>query len=90
MLLKKLYGIGMTGFEPAALRSQSECATKLRYIPTLHILSNQPNFVNYLVFFVVVVSQSTVPRMILFPFWFIQGARFFKQMPHSKLIDTLS
>src|SRR5690242_6329763 len=25
--------VGMTGFEPAALRSQSGCATKLRYIP---------------------------------------------------------
>jgi hypothetical protein len=25
----------MTGFEPATLRSQSGCATKLRYIPKL-------------------------------------------------------
>ncbi|GAA4550038.1 recombinase family protein [Amycolatopsis samaneae] len=25
--------VGMTGFEPATLRSQSECATKLRHIP---------------------------------------------------------
>lgn len=25
--------VGMTGFEPATLRSQSGCATKLRYIP---------------------------------------------------------
>lgn len=27
--------VGMTGFEPATLRSQSECATKLRHIPVL-------------------------------------------------------
>ena len=27
--------VGMTGFEPAALCSQSRCATKLRYIPIL-------------------------------------------------------
>lgn len=26
--------VGMTGFEPAALWSQTRCATKLRYIPT--------------------------------------------------------
>ena len=26
--------IGMTGFEPATLCSQSRCATKLRYIPS--------------------------------------------------------
>ena len=32
MPLKKL--VGMTGFEPATLCSQSRCATKLRYIPT--------------------------------------------------------
>jgi hypothetical protein len=25
--------VGVTGFEPAAPRSQSECATKLRYTP---------------------------------------------------------
>jgi hypothetical protein len=25
--------VGMTGFEPATLCSQSRCATKLRYIP---------------------------------------------------------
>lgn len=25
--------VGMTGFEPAALWSQTRCATKLRYIP---------------------------------------------------------
>ena len=25
--------VGMTGFEPATLSSQSGCATKLRYIP---------------------------------------------------------
>src|SRR5699024_8702639 len=27
------YLVGMTGFEPATLRSQSGCATKLRHIP---------------------------------------------------------
>jgi hypothetical protein len=26
-------GVGVTGFEPAAFRSQSGCATKLRYTP---------------------------------------------------------
>ena len=25
--------VGMTGFEPAATRSQTECSTKLSYIP---------------------------------------------------------
>lgn len=28
-----VFSVGMTGFEPATLRSQSECATKLRHIP---------------------------------------------------------
>ena len=28
-----LQNVGMTGFEPAALRPQNGCATKLRYIP---------------------------------------------------------
>ena len=27
--------VGVTGFEPATLRSQSECATKLRHTPCL-------------------------------------------------------
>ncbi len=27
--------VGMTGFEPATPRSQSECATKLRHIPAV-------------------------------------------------------
>ncbi len=27
------YFVGVTGFEPATLRSQSGCATKLRYTP---------------------------------------------------------
>ncbi len=31
--VKEDYLVGMTGFEPATLRSQSECATKLRHIP---------------------------------------------------------
>ena len=31
--VKDDYLVGMTGFEPATLRSQSECATKLRHIP---------------------------------------------------------
>ena len=30
--------IGMTGFEPAASRSQSECSTKLSYIPISNLL----------------------------------------------------
>ena len=29
--------LGMTGFEPATLCSQSTCATKLRYIPKIKI-----------------------------------------------------
>lgn len=29
--------VGMTGFEPAALWSQTRCATKLRYIPASSI-----------------------------------------------------
>ena len=29
----RVYKIGMTGFEPATICSQSTCATKLRYIP---------------------------------------------------------
>ena len=39
----------MTGFEPATLRSQSGCATKLRYIPAAlnehrpHSLSPSPS-----------------------------------------------
>ena len=31
--VNKAYLVGMTGFEPATLRSQSGCATKLRHIP---------------------------------------------------------
>jgi hypothetical protein len=27
--------VGVTGFEPAAFRSQSGCATKLRYTPVI-------------------------------------------------------
>jgi hypothetical protein len=30
--------VGATGFEPATLRSQSGCATRLRYAPTIPIL----------------------------------------------------
>ena len=29
--------VGVTGFEPAAPRSQSECATKLRYTPRANV-----------------------------------------------------
>jgi hypothetical protein len=29
----QMKSIGMTGFEPATLASQMQCATKLRYIP---------------------------------------------------------
>ena len=33
----KIKNVGITGFEPATPRSQSECATKLRHIPILNI-----------------------------------------------------
>jgi hypothetical protein len=33
VLLVQMVLVGVTGFEPAAPRSQSECATKLRYTP---------------------------------------------------------
>ena len=29
-----IYMVGTAGFEPAALCSQSRCATRLRYVPT--------------------------------------------------------
>ena len=31
--MQKLYGVGMTGFEPAASSSRTKHATGLRYIP---------------------------------------------------------
>ena len=34
--VKALALVGLTGFEPATLRSQSGCATKLRYSPSYH------------------------------------------------------
>ena len=33
--------VGMTGFEPATFWSRTRRATKLRYIPTLYILTPQ-------------------------------------------------
>ena len=35
--------VGMTGFEPAALWSQTRCATKLRYIPKTFTLYHKQN-----------------------------------------------
>ncbi len=40
MLYQLNYGrkmVGLTGFEPATLCSQSRCATKLRYSPNLRV-----------------------------------------------------
>ena len=45
MLYQLNYGrrlVGPTGFEPATLCSQSRCATKLRYGPTLLALKLEP------------------------------------------------
>ena len=35
--------VGETGFEPATLWSQTRCATRLRYSPTLIHLERMPN-----------------------------------------------
>ncbi len=33
--------VGVEGFEPPTLCSQSRCATKLRYTPTMYIIGQQ-------------------------------------------------
>ena len=67
--------VGMTGFEPAALWSQTRCATKLRYIPItryrchtvsdLYIIPYKKLIVNY--FFVKIFLKLDKSYYLLHP-----------------------